>query len=217
VLTLIDTELHKFLNLTFRYRPATSQPARLLVMIHGWTGNENSMWIFASRLPKQVAVLAPRGPYPAQEGGYTWREISPGTWGLPDIETLRQSAEILVGLIDDLSREQGLNVNKFGLIGFSQGAALAYTLLLLYPERITAVAALSGFLPEGAEEFLAKRPLEGKVIYIVHGRQDRVIPVERARRSVELLEDSGAQVKYCESDGGHKVSADCFSGLEDLF
>jgi hypothetical protein len=40
-----------------------------------------------------------------------------------------------------------------------------------------------------------------------------MIPVEKARRSVTLLEGSGARVTYCESDGGYKVSGDCFKWL----
>jgi phospholipase/carboxylesterase len=103
------------------------------------------------------------------------------------------------------------------LIGFSQGAALCYTLALLHPERIRALAALSGFMPGGAEDLLAKRPLAGKPVFVAHGRQDNKIPVEQARRSVALLEGSGAQVTYCESDGGHKISADCLTWLADIF
>jgi phospholipase/carboxylesterase len=103
------------------------------------------------------------------------------------------------------------------LIGFSQGAALSYTLAILYPDRVRAIAALSGFLPEGVMELLAKRPLDGKAVYITHGRQDDKIPVAQARSTVDMLRESGAQVTYCESDGGHKVDPDCFNGLADFF
>jgi phospholipase/carboxylesterase len=154
--TRIDSELHEFKKFSFRYRPATSQPARLLVMIHGWTGSEDSMWIFASRLPNQVAVLAPRGPFPAKEGGYSWREIRSEKASLPDIKALRPSAKLLIQFIDDWSNGQGLKVDQFGLIGFSQGTALCYTLALLYPNRVRVFAALSGFLPGGSEKLLSK-------------------------------------------------------------
>jgi phospholipase/carboxylesterase len=64
------------------------------------------------------------------------------------------------------------------LIGFSQGAALSNTLALLHPERIQALAALSGFMPRGAEDLFGRRPLVGKSVFIAHGRQDYMIPVE---------------------------------------
>ena len=215
--TVIDSDPHEVRGWIVRFHPATTPPARLLVMIHGWTGDENSMWVFARKLPAQVAVLAPRGPYAAPEGGYTWREIQPGMEGLTGLDDLRPTAEALIGFVDDWSQMAGMNANQIDLIGFSQGAALCYTLALLHPERIRALAALSGFIPGGAADLLAGRPLKGKSVFVSHGRQDNVIPVEQARRSVELLEDSGARVTYCESDGGHKVSADCYSGLADIF
>ena len=215
--TLIDAERREFRDWTFRFRPATATPSRLLVMVHGWTGDENSMWVFARKLPKQLAVLTPRGPYLAPEGGYTWREIRPGTLGLPAIEDLHPSAEALIGFIDDWSHAEGVNADQIGLIGFSQGAALSITLALLHPERIRTLAVLSGFIPGGAEHLLAKRPLEGKTVFVAHGRKDKLIPVAHARKSVELLMGSGARVTYCESDGGHKVSADCFPGMAELF
>jgi len=215
--TVIDAELREFREWIFRFRPATAAPSRLLVLLHGWTGDENSMWVFARKLPAQVAVLAPRGSYVAPEGGYTWREIRPGTWGLPVMDDLRASAEALIGFVDDWSQAAGVSPNQIDLIGFSQGAALSYTLALLHPERIRALVALSGFMPGGAEDLLARRPLAGKPVFVAHGRQDNMIPVEQAHRSVALLEGSGARVTYCESDGGHKVSADCFTGLADIF
>lgn len=215
--TVIDAELSGFRDWIFRFRPATTAPFRLLVLLHGWTGDENSMWVFARNLPAQVAVLAPRGPHVAPEGGYTWREIRTETWGLPGLDDLRRSAEALIGFIDDWSQAAGVSANQIDLIGFSQGAALSYTLALLHPERIRALAALSGFMPGGAEDLLARHPLAGKPVFVAHGRQDNMIPVEHARRSVALLEGSGARVTYCETDGGHKVSADCFTRLADLF
>ncbi len=215
--TVIDAELREFRDWIFRFRPATAAPSRLLVLLHGWTGDENSMWVFTRKLPAQVAVLAPRGRYVAPEGGYTWREIRPETGGLPGLDDLRRSTEALISFVDDWSQAAGVSANQIDLIGFNQGAALSYTLALLYPERIRALAALSGFMPGGAEDLLARRPLTGKPVFVAHGRQDNIIPVEQARRSVALLEGSGARVTYCETDGGHKVNADCFSGLADLF
>ena len=213
--TMIDGEPGEFRDWIFRFRPATSEPSRLLVMLHGWTGDENSMWVFASKIPAQMAVLSPRGHYPAPEGGYTWREIRPGTWGLPVIDDLRPSAGLLISFIDDWSKMMGISANQIDLMGFSQGAALSYTVALLYPERIRGLAVLSGFIPGGAEKLLAKRTLEGKPVFVTHGRQDDMIPVEQARKAVANLKGTGVRVTYCESDGGHKVSTDCINWLAE--
>ena len=214
---VIDAGIHEFREWIFRFQPATAVPSRLLLLLHGWTGDENSMWVFTRKLPAQVAILAPRGLYRAPEGGYTWREIQPGKWGLAGIEEFRPSAEALVRFIDEWSTSSGVFSDQFDLIGFSQGAALAYSLALLHPERIRAMAALSGFMPPGARELLLRRPLAGKPIFVAHGMEDKMVPVEQARKAVALLDGSGARVTYCESDGGHKLSLNCYAGLAELF
>lgn len=215
--TVIDAELHEFRDWKFRFRPATNEPSRIVLLLHGWTGDENSMWVFSRKLSANNVVLSLRAPFKTPGIGFSWREIEPETWGLPGINDLCSAADGLISFVDDWSTSVGKNANQFDLIGFSQGAAISYVLALLFPERIRAMAALSGFLPAGAESLLARRPLEGKLIYITHGRQDEIIPVEQARKDVRLLEDSGARVIYCESDGGHKVSVDCFTGLTEIF
>ncbi len=215
--TVIDAELHEFREWKFRFRPAHGEPSQLLLLIHGLSGDENSMWIFARNLPNHLAVLAPRGIHNAREGGYTWRKVRPDMKGLPSMDELRPSADALISFIDDWSKTEGISVDQFNVVGFSQGAALTYTLAILHPDRIRAMAALSGFIPQGAEELVSSGVLVGKPIFVSHGRQDDMVPIELARRSVTLIEASGTKVMYCETDGGHKVSAECFSNLAAIF
>jgi phospholipase/carboxylesterase len=206
----------KYREWKYRFRPSIKKPSRLLILLHGWTGDENSMWIFARRVPPESAVISPRGPFKIAETGYSWRANHPGLDGLPIFDDFRASAEALVSFIDGWASEKEMNFAQFDLIGFSQGAAISYAMALLYPARVRSVAALSGFIPGGAETLIDKGLLKDKPVYISHGRQDDKIPVQSARDSIELLIRGGAKVAYCETDGGHKVSANCFSSLEDF-
>jgi phospholipase/carboxylesterase len=215
--TPTDPHSLNFSGWTFHLRPASSTNPHLFLLLHGWKGDETSMWIFARNLPERYTILAPRAPYAEPTGGFTWRKVEPGTWGYPSLEDLRPAAAALISFVDEWSASIDLDAAQFTVAGFSQGAALTYTLALLYPERIHTFAALSGFLPEGSEARLAARPLEGKRVLVAHGRADEMVPVERARSAVKLLEVSGVEVDYCESDSGHKVSKDCMRGMESFF
>ena len=210
--TRTDPQLVTFNGWTFRLRPAASPNPRLFLLLHGWKGDETSMWVFARNLPPEYAVIAPRGLHVEPTGGYTWRRISSGSWSLPSLDDLRPSADALLRFIDEWSASEDLDPAKLDLAGFSQGAALTYALALLHPERVAGCAALSGFLPGGSEAWLAAHAREGKRVFVAHGRQDEIIPVERAQQVVAVLEASGVNVSYCESDGGHRVGKECLRG-----
>lgn len=210
-------QLLNFHNWIFRLRPAQKIPARLLVMLHGWTGDENSMLIFVRNLSQEYTIVTPRAPFTASGGGYSWRDASPASWGLSSVADLRPVADSLLAFLDDWADSTSMDATCFDLVGFSQGAAVAYTLTMLYSDRVHRLAALSGFLPSSADVLSAARPWSGKTIFVAHGRQDELIPVEHARRTVSLLKASGAQVTYCENDEGHKISADCLRAVESFF
>jgi len=210
-----NTELVTFQNWTLRARPSKS-PKRLLLLIHGWTGDENSMWIFTRGLSEEYWIIAPRAMHAAESGGYSWRPHQPGTFSRPSLETLKPAADALISLVDAYSFSVGVDALQFDVMGFSQGAAMTNLLGLLHPQRIRRMGVLAGFVPSGLDEEILKRPLEGKPVFVAHGTQDEMVPIDRARASIELLEQAGAQVTYCEDEVGHKVSANCLRALESF-
>jgi phospholipase/carboxylesterase len=194
--------------------PSGTGPHPIMLMLHGWTGDENAMWIFAPRLPKNALVLAPRGFYETPWGGYSWHEQRSSEWPITD--DFKPAIESLLEILTP-DNFPFADFSKLNLIGFSQGAALAYTFGLHYPSKVESAAGLSGFLPDDASNLIENHPLQGKKIFIAHGTQDELVPVELARQSVRELSEAGAEVTYCEDDVGHKLSANCFQGLQRFF
>jgi len=212
-----ETDLMKFQDWTLRLRPASSGTPRLLLLLHGWTGDENSMWLFTRNFPTNYWMIAPRAPHPAEPSGFSWRTLRTGPGGWPSLDDLHPSADALIRLVDDYAAENKIDASQFDVAGFSQGAVLTNTIALLYPDRVQRAAVLAGFVPAGAESVAAKRPLNGKPFFVAHGTLDEMVKVEYARRSVQMLEQAGAIVTYCEDEVGHKVSANCMRALEDFF
>lgn len=194
-------------------------PYRVLLLLHGWTGDEDVMWVFAPRLPKDLLLISLRGLYATPEGGYGWYTHQEGVW--PSLEDFAPAVEALERLIIQLQAGwPGLlaaDYTRPSLMGFSQGAALAYSYALIHPERVDRLAGLAGFMPEGVEVMIQKQPLRGKTVFVGHGSLDERVPVALARKAVDLLQVAGAQVTYCEDEIGHKLSAGCFRGLESYF
>ena len=212
-----ETELVSFQDWTLRVRPASTSPSRILLLVHGWTGDENSMWVFVRNFAPDYWIVAPRAPFAAEPDGYSWRPPHAGGHERPTFEDLQPAIGSLLGLLDAYAELQGVDATQFDAMGFSQGAAMVGSLTLMHPERLNQAAILAGFLPDGAEALVASQPLKGKSLFVAHGTRDELVDVEIARRSVGLLEQAGAQVTYCEDDVGHKLSARCSRGLQEFF
>ncbi|MEJ5239969.1 MAG: hypothetical protein WHS87_02060 [Anaerolineales bacterium] len=217
MLSVSDTQLLQLDGWTLRLRSPRQQPARLLLMLHGWTGDERSMWVFAPHTVPDYWIVAPRAPFPTQPSGYSWRPLIERR-GWPRLEDMQPTAEKLQGLMDALAEHLGVSPSApVDLMGFSQGAAMTAVFLLLYPERVGKAALLSGFIPQGCEALLSPGRLDGKAIFLAHGRQDEMVPYEWAVQAAEALRVAGAVVTFCDEEVGHKVGAACARDLERFF
>lgn len=187
-------------------------------MIHGFTGDENSMWVFARRISSSYLILAPRAPYSTQPFGYSWRppqaEIE---FGRPSLNMLQPSAESLIKLVDEYAASLKIEAQEIDIMGFSQGGAMVTVLGMLYPNLIRKMGVLAGFVPSGLDEYIAKKSLSGKNIFMFHGTQDETISFDRAEASVKLLEQAGADVKFVTEEVGHKLGANGLRALEQYF
>jgi phospholipase/carboxylesterase len=214
---LNNTSLISFNNWTLRIRESTHPAPRLLLLIHGHTGDENSMWVFARAMSDHYWMVAPRAPYAAESGGYSWRPDQTGSYEQLNSEMLASAAQALISVVDEYSASAGIDTGILDVMGFSQGAAVSSVLAFLYPRRIRKTGLLAGFVPSGLEELVTQRPLEGKPFFVAHGTKDETVPIDRARASSALLEQAGAHVTYCEDEVGHKVSVTCLRALQKFF
>ncbi len=190
------------------------RPARTLLLLHGLLGNETVMWIFTRGIPKNYWLFAPRAPVQLDANGYAWLNRHEGWAGLASFQPV---AEKLHEAIHSWADKAGAPKQSFDVMGFSQGAAMSYAMAALYPQQVNRVLALAGFMPKDDEVPGRYRSLAGKKVYIAHGSRDEVIPLRMARDASQILQAVGADVTYCESETGHKLSASCLRGLEEFF
>jgi phospholipase/carboxylesterase len=178
-----------------------------VVKVHGWLGNENVMSIFERSLPPDVVVVSPRAPLDMGEQGFGWysRDDDPASFA--------QGLEALAEFVRGLPKTYPIDAGHVLLMGFSQGAAMCYSLLLREPALAAAVVGLAGFLPYEAKQWLAPDRLAGKPVFMAHGTEDETVPVARAREAAETLREAGADVELREYAVGHKVNAE---GMRDL-
>lgn len=184
-----------------------------MLLIHGRSGDENVMWIFARNISRMYWVIAPRGPI-TDSSGYSWIEQSSALW--PSLMDFSSPTASLMRFLDNWRKENNVQSSTLDVMGFSQGAALAYALTAFYPQAVERVIALAGFLPQDDNLPGRYQAVVGKSIFIAHGSQDKTVPLTMAKDAVQTLSACGAKVTYCESNTGHKLSANCLRKLEEF-
>lgn len=197
--------------------PPTPGLHPVYLLIHGWTGDENSMWVFGSQLSPEAMIFTPRAPHLSNHpkfAGYSWSTQKSGDWS--SMEDLYPSIIALKNLLDQLQDKFNGDFSKINIAGFSQGAALTYGFALNFPERVSRIAALAGFTPDNFEYRIKGQPLNEIPTLIAHGTQDDTVPIAKAKEANKLLSMAGARVTYCESNVGHKLGANCFREFKDF-
>jgi dipeptidyl aminopeptidase/acylaminoacyl peptidase len=214
------------------WRPAAHTPGRdappLLVDVHGGpTGQATAAWrpavsFFTCR---GWAVLAPN-PTGSTGYGRAYAQALAGEWGGRDVE------EVAAGIRAAADRGWG-DPERVAVGGGSAGALTALLLCVRYPDLVRAavsqygvtdLAALAatthrfesryldrlvGVLPRDAARYRERSPATHAAalrvpVLVLHGRDDRVVPVGQAEAFVAAIEAAGGTVEAHLYDGeGH--------------
>lgn len=194
------------LPLTHVSRPpeAGEGPSPAVVVLHGRGTDERDLLPLADELPDELHVLSVRAPDRLQ-GGYTWYDLDLSEGGLhasqPDPEGFERSLRLVHEFADAAVDEYGLDADRVGLLGFSQGAITSLSALVERPGAYDWAVALNGYLAAAHEDDVDAAA--GKPVFVGAGQMDQVIPVERAERAAELLDEADADVTFRKYPVGH--------------
>ena len=189
-------------------RDAGASKPPLLLLLHGIGSNEQDLFSMSPVLDPRFFVVSARAPIQTMEGGYAWFNIEFAADGeiVPDLHQADASRLLLVQFVDDIIEAYGVDPRCVYLMGFSQGAMMSLSVALTRPEKVAAVVAMSGRLPEqallnhGSADDI--REIE---IFVSHGTFDDLLPVEDARSCREELEKLSVPLTYREYPMGHEV------------
>ena len=179
----------------------SESPQKVVIAIHGWTGDVSSMEPVARslRLPDTKWVF-PQAPYKSDKSGYTWFDGNDETgWKYKD------SFKIISSLIQDLI-DQGFKYNEIFLLGFSQGACLTMEWIIRQPFSIGGIIPIAGFI-KYKDRFKIDATLESKgtQILLIHGDKDEIIHPEESEKALKLFQSLGYNVNLHILSTGHKI------------
>jgi len=199
------------------------RPDAAIVWLHGLgaDGNDFVPIVRELDLPSELAVrfVFPHAPMipVTLNSGYVmraWYDISfDGVNKRPDNQGIRSSQAAIEQLIAR-EKTRGIPARRIVMAGFSQGGAVTLQTGLRHAERLAGLMVLSSYLPLGETLAAEGSPANADVpIFMAHGREDAVIAIDLAERSVEKLRELAYPVDWHEYPMQHSV---CLEEIADI-
>ncbi len=201
-------------NLSLRHlvrQPAVAgEKPPLLILLHGRGSNEQDLLGLAPYLDERLFILSARAPLTLSHGSYAW-------WPLDSTpEDVVEARRILRVFVDETVQAYGADASRVYLMGFSQGAILSLTMMLVDPERLAGVIAMSGrVLPEAGTQAAARQRLHGFPVLVQHGLYDEVLPIENGRASRDYLSTLSVDLTYREYPMAHEITDESLADVRE--
>ncbi len=209
------------LNYNIYYPETQKQKSPLFVFLHGAgeRGDDNSSQLIhiAPILTNEVN----RKKYPAilvfpqcPEDGY-WANVDiteDGQW-LPDgSKEPTPSMQRVIELIESLMQNPSVDTDRIYISGLSMGGFGTFDLISRHPEWFAGAVAICGGADLNKADNYKDVPL-----WVAHGAQDPVVPVDLSRSVVAKLKNMSGKIKYTEyPEGGHNIWNDVYKDPEVL-
>ena len=195
--------------------PVTPGPAKspALILLHGRGTNEDDLLGLADFLDPRFFIVSARAPYRFEEGrdSYTWFGLQES--GKPDAQQFSEAYRHLTQFIHDVKTGYPVDPTRVFLLGFSMGSIMSFAVALTQPNAVRGIVAHSGYIPESVPLQFAWTQLSSLSMFVAHGLYDPVIPIEKARRTRDLLSKTSADLTYEEYPIQHTISEESLADL----
>jgi predicted esterase len=182
------------------FRAASDPSAPTLLLLHGTGGNEHDLIPLADAIAPTAAVLSPRGKVLEGHMPRFFRRLAEGVF---DLDDLRVRTRELADFVEASAARYGFDATRVVAVGFSNGANIAASLLLLEPGVLTGAILFRAMVPIVPDPLPS---LPRTRILMSNGRADPLIPAAQAEALAELFRRCGADVTLEWQAGGHNLA-----------
>jgi phospholipase/carboxylesterase len=186
------------LDFVHEFVPGSSK--RTLLLLHGTGGNEHDLIPLGREIDPAAAILSPRGKVLENGMPRFFRRLAEGIF---DEEDLKRRTHELADFVGAAAQHYKLAADKIVAVGYSNGANIAASLLLLRPETLRAAILFRAMVPLVPEKL---PDLSSARVWIGAGNQDPIIPTSETQRLVDLLRSARADVTIRFVNAGHGLT-----------
>ncbi len=183
------------------FEPGTDPGAPPLLLLHGTGGNEQDLVRVGRAISPGSALLSPRGD--VNEGG-ALRFFARLAEGIFEPQEIIRRTHALADFIAAACTHYRLEPARLTAVGFSNGANIAATLLLLRPETLGGAILLRAMVV--LDHPAAAGSLTGKRVLLCHGSTDPLVPPDHPQRLAALLRAGGATARVQTIAASHNLT-----------
>ena len=187
-------------GLDFVHEFVRGSSKRTLLLLHGTGGNEHDLIPLGREIDPAAAILSPRGKVLENGMSRFFRRLAEGVF---DEEDLKRRTHELADFVGAAAQHYEFAADKIVAVGYSNGANIAASLLLLRPETLRTAILFRAMVPLVPEKL---PDLSSARVWIGAGNQDPIIPTSETQRLVELLRRARAEVTIRFVNAGHGLT-----------
>jgi len=189
--------------------PSEKLNSPTLLLLHGTGGDERDLLPLGRELWPGAALLGIRGRVLENGMPRFFRRFAEGVF---DVEDLKFRTEELAHFIDAASERYDFSKKRLIAVGYSNGANIAASLVLLHPHYLAAAVlfrAMMPFVPDLIRDF------SHLSVFIGAGRLDPIVPSGQVEELAAMFESGGADVAIAWRQGGHELGEDDVRAARD--
>ncbi len=180
--------------------PGSSE--RTLLLLHGTGGNERDLIPLGRELDPNASLLSPRGKVLESGMPRFFQRLAEGVF---DLEDLRTRTHELADFVVATAQFYKIDMKKIVAVGYSNGANIAASMLLLRPEILSAAILFRAMVPLTPE---TEPNLSSVRVWIGAGTIDPIVSASETKQLAELLRAAGADVTIRFFEDGHELTQD---------
>jgi phospholipase/carboxylesterase len=188
---------------TAKQRATEGKAFTTFLLLHGTGGNEQDLIPLAYELDKRAAILSPRGK--VLENGIAPRFFRRLAEGVFDIDDLKFRTNELADFVIDASKTYDFDLQHVIAVGYSNGANIAASMLLLRPEIPSSAILFRAMVPLVPEKL---PDLTKKYIFMSSGLHDPIVSRQEAENLYGLFKNADAKVSLSWQESGHELTMD---------
>ncbi|HJP60024.1 MAG TPA: alpha/beta hydrolase [Gemmatimonadaceae bacterium] len=176
------------LGFIHRFVPGEDPSVETLLVLHGTGGNENDLIGIGQAIAPGAAILSPRGNVLENGAPRFFKRIAEGVFDPKEVRTRGQE---LARFIRAAAVTYRLDPSRIFALGYSNGANIASTVMLIEPGIIQGSILLR---PMVVYEPPEKNNLSGSSVLISAGRMDPIVPTASVEQLAQLFRSANADV-----------------------